>query len=253
MGENEAAHVAAVRSRKSRRRHHHKWCRRCGRTQPPPSQAPSPPLEVGCRAGVAGKCRCLAVAELLAAGNGAVAAGTLCCRGAAEAAASSDFAILVQMKRKRTDEGKKGKGNHVRGREEEKGGGEGKKKEKKGRRGKGEWRRRGLEPPSGIRIRRRESRLRQTQLLYDNLYSVIRVATAQPLNERRIIVEVTLNHTLALLCCCCRNGGVLRQVFSITTTGDFCKFWNLLESSNGDLHALKKKKNKRCCCDEEEE
>ncbi|KAL1333858.1 hypothetical protein HN51_062724 [Arachis hypogaea] len=81
---------------------------------------------------------------------------------------------------------------------------------------------------------------KKVQLLCDNLRSVVRAATAQPLNERpirRIVAEVskTLDRTLALLRRCRRNGGVLRQVFSITTTADFRKVWNLLESSNGDL------------------
>ncbi|KAL1371502.1 hypothetical protein AAHE18_01G136900 [Arachis hypogaea] len=81
---------------------------------------------------------------------------------------------------------------------------------------------------------------KKVQLLCDNLRSVVRAAAAQPLNERpirRIVAEVskTLDRTLALLRRCRRNGGVLRQVFSITTTADFRKVWNLLESSNGDL------------------
>ena len=82
---------------------------------------------------------------------------------------------------------------------------------------------------------------RKVQVVCDNLRSVVRVVSgAQCLNERpirRIVGEVfkNLERTLAFIRKCKKHGGVLRQVFSMTTTADFRKVWSLLESSNGDL------------------
>ncbi|TKY55249.1 BTB PROTEIN 1 [Spatholobus suberectus] len=82
---------------------------------------------------------------------------------------------------------------------------------------------------------------RKVQVVCDNLRSVVRVVSgSQCLNERpirRIVGEVSKNleRTLALVRKCKKHGGVLRQVFSMTTTADFRKVRNLLESSNGDL------------------
>ncbi|XP_061360395.1 uncharacterized protein LOC133304376 [Gastrolobium bilobum] len=84
----------------------------------------------------------------------------------------------------------------------------------------------------------------KVHLLCDSLRSVVRVVSAtQSLNERpirRIVWEVSKNleRTLAHVRKCKKHGGVLRQVFSITTTADFRKVWNLLESSNGDMSWL---------------
>ncbi|XP_027331105.1 uncharacterized protein LOC113846726 [Abrus precatorius] len=82
---------------------------------------------------------------------------------------------------------------------------------------------------------------KKVQVLCDNLRSVVRVVSgSQCVNERpirRIVGEVSKNleRTLALVRKCKKHGGVLRQVFSMTTTADFRKVWNLLESSNGDM------------------
>lgn len=82
---------------------------------------------------------------------------------------------------------------------------------------------------------------RKVQLLCDSLRSVVRIASATAsLNERpirRIAADVTKNleRTLALIRKCRKHGGVLRQVFHITTTADFRKVCNLLENSNGDM------------------
>ncbi|KAK7265645.1 hypothetical protein RJT34_33267 [Clitoria ternatea] len=82
---------------------------------------------------------------------------------------------------------------------------------------------------------------KKVQLLCDNLRSVVRIVSGtQGLNERpirRIVGEVSknLDRTLALVRKCKKHGGVLRQVFSMTSTADFRKVWNLLESSNGDM------------------
>lgn len=83
---------------------------------------------------------------------------------------------------------------------------------------------------------------RKVQAVCDNLRSVVRVisGSACGVNERpirRIVGEVSKNleRTLALMRKCKKHGGVLRQVFSMTSTGDFRKVWNLLESSNGDM------------------
>jgi len=82
---------------------------------------------------------------------------------------------------------------------------------------------------------------RKVQVVCDNLRSVVRVVSGtQCVNERpirRIVGEVSKNleRTLAFVRKCKKHGGVLRQVFSMTTTADFRKVWNLLESSNGDL------------------
>ncbi|XP_028211426.1 uncharacterized protein LOC114394068 isoform X2 [Glycine soja] len=82
---------------------------------------------------------------------------------------------------------------------------------------------------------------RKVQVVCDNLRSVVRVVSGtQCVNERpirRIVGEVSKNieRTLALIRKCKKHGGVLRQVFSMTTTADFRKVRSLLESSNGDL------------------
>ncbi|KAL9326544.1 hypothetical protein ACSQ67_007189 [Phaseolus vulgaris] len=82
---------------------------------------------------------------------------------------------------------------------------------------------------------------RKVQVVCDNLRSVVRVVSGtQCVNERpirRIVGEVSKNleRTLAFVRKCKKHGAVLRQVFSMTTTADFRKVWNLLESSNGDM------------------
>ncbi|KAK7389114.1 hypothetical protein VNO78_23946 [Psophocarpus tetragonolobus] len=82
---------------------------------------------------------------------------------------------------------------------------------------------------------------RKVQVVCDNLRSVVRVVSGgQCVNERpirRIVGEVSKNleRTLALVRKCKKHGGVLRQVFSMTTTADFRKVWSLLESSIGDM------------------
>ena len=56
---------------------------------------------------------------------------------------------------------------------------------------------------------------------------------------RRIVADVAKNLDRALtLVRKCKHSGVLRQVFSITTTADFRKVSNLLESSIGDMKWL---------------
>lgn len=82
---------------------------------------------------------------------------------------------------------------------------------------------------------------RKVQVVCDNLRSVVRVVSGtQCVNERpirRIVGEVykNLERTLAFVRKCKRHGSVLGQVFSIITTADFRKVWNLLESSYGDM------------------
>ncbi|RDX76497.1 maoI, partial [Mucuna pruriens] len=82
---------------------------------------------------------------------------------------------------------------------------------------------------------------RKVLMVCDNLRSVVRVVSgSQCVNERpirRIVGEVSKNleRTLALVRKCKKHGGVLRQVFSMTTTADFRKVCYLLESSNGDM------------------
>ncbi|KAL2321779.1 hypothetical protein Fmac_026158 [Flemingia macrophylla] len=86
---------------------------------------------------------------------------------------------------------------------------------------------------------------RKVQVVCDNLRSVVRVVSGSQcaVNERpirRIVGEVTKNleRTVALVRKCKKHGGVLRQVFSMTTTADFRKVWGLLESSSGDMQWL---------------
>ncbi|KAJ1391880.1 Armadillo-type fold [Sesbania bispinosa] len=82
---------------------------------------------------------------------------------------------------------------------------------------------------------------KKVQVLCNNLRAVVRVLSGnQSLNERpirRMVADVSknLDKTLSLVRKCKKQGGVLRQVLSMRSTGDFRKVWNLLESSNGDM------------------
>ncbi|KAB2609283.1 hypothetical protein D8674_012451 [Pyrus ussuriensis x Pyrus communis] len=84
---------------------------------------------------------------------------------------------------------------------------------------------------------------KQVDRLSQMLRSAVRIAaTTQSLYERpvrRIVADVAKNLERALtLVRKCKHSGVLRQVFSITTTADFRKVSNLLESSIGDMKWL---------------
>ncbi|KAB1215667.1 hypothetical protein CJ030_MR4G023328 [Morella rubra] len=85
---------------------------------------------------------------------------------------------------------------------------------------------------------------RQVDRLSQMLRSTVRLAatSTQPLYEppvRRIVADVAKNLDRALtLVRKCKHSGVLRQVFSITSTADFRKVSNLLESSIGDMKWL---------------
>ncbi|TQD75374.1 hypothetical protein C1H46_039067 [Malus baccata] len=84
---------------------------------------------------------------------------------------------------------------------------------------------------------------KQVDRLSQMLRSAVRIAaTTQSLYERpvrRIVSDVAKNLERALtLVRKCKHSGVLRQVFSITTTADFRKVSNLLESSIGDMKWL---------------
>ncbi|KAG2678788.1 hypothetical protein I3843_11G021100 [Carya illinoinensis] len=84
----------------------------------------------------------------------------------------------------------------------------------------------------------------QVERLSHMLRSTVRLAalSAHPLYERpvrRIVADMAKNLERALtLIRKCKHSGVLRQVFSITTTADFRKVSNLLESSIGDMKWL---------------
>ncbi|KAF5476741.1 hypothetical protein F2P56_003446 [Juglans regia] len=84
----------------------------------------------------------------------------------------------------------------------------------------------------------------QVERLSSMLRSTVRLAavSTHPLYERpvrRIVADVAKNLERALtLIRKCKHSGVLRQVFSITTTADFRKVSNLLESSIGDMKWL---------------
>ncbi|XP_038686539.1 uncharacterized protein LOC119986064 [Tripterygium wilfordii] len=84
---------------------------------------------------------------------------------------------------------------------------------------------------------------KQVDKLSQMLRSAVRLsAVTQSLYDRplrRIAIDVTKNLERALnLMRKCRHSGVLRQLFSITTTADFRKVSNLLESSIGDMRWL---------------
>ncbi|GLT72991.1 hypothetical protein SLA2020_448810 [Shorea laevis] len=84
---------------------------------------------------------------------------------------------------------------------------------------------------------------KQVDRLSQMLRSTVRLAAAtQTLYERpvrRIVADVAKNLDRALtLVRKCKHSGVLRQVFSITTTADFRKVTSLLESSIGDMKWL---------------
>lgn len=84
---------------------------------------------------------------------------------------------------------------------------------------------------------------KQVDRLSQMLRSTVRIAaTTQSLYERpvrRIVADVAKNLDRALtLVRKCKHSGVLRQVFSITTTADFRKVSSLLESSIGDMKWL---------------
>ncbi|KAA8542258.1 hypothetical protein F0562_023606 [Nyssa sinensis] len=81
---------------------------------------------------------------------------------------------------------------------------------------------------------------RQAESLSNLLRSTVRLtASTQSLYERplrRILTDVTKNLERAVtLVRKCKHSGVLRQVFAITTTADFRKVSNLLESSIADI------------------
>uniref|UniRef100_A0A2N9GV05 DUF7792 domain-containing protein n=1 Tax=Fagus sylvatica TaxID=28930 RepID=A0A2N9GV05_FAGSY len=84
---------------------------------------------------------------------------------------------------------------------------------------------------------------KQVDRLGQMLRSTVRLSqTHQSLYERpirRIVADVAKNLERAqTLVRKCKHSGVLRQVFSITTTADFRKVSNLLESSIGDVKWL---------------
>ncbi|CAN6578408.1 unnamed protein product [Malus baccata var. baccata] len=84
---------------------------------------------------------------------------------------------------------------------------------------------------------------KQVDRLSQMLRSAVRIAAAtQSLYDRpvrRIVADVAKNLDRALtLVRKCKHSGVLRQVFSITTTADFRKVSSLLESSIGDMKWL---------------
>ena len=84
---------------------------------------------------------------------------------------------------------------------------------------------------------------KQVDRLGQMLRSTVRLSqTHQSLYERpirRIVADVAKNLERAqTLVRKCKHSGVLRQVFSITTTADFRKVSNLLESSIGDMRWL---------------
>lgn len=84
---------------------------------------------------------------------------------------------------------------------------------------------------------------KQVDRLSQQLRSAVRIAATTPsLYERpvrRIVADVAKNLERAItLVRKCKHSGVLRQVFSITTTADFRKVSNLLESSIGDMKWL---------------
>lgn len=84
---------------------------------------------------------------------------------------------------------------------------------------------------------------KQVDRLSQMLRSAVRIASAAPSvyerPVRRIVADVMKNLERALtLVRKCKHSGVLRQVFSITTTADFRKVSNLLESSIGDMKWL---------------
>ncbi|XP_059442535.1 uncharacterized protein LOC132174850 [Corylus avellana] len=84
---------------------------------------------------------------------------------------------------------------------------------------------------------------KQVDRLSQMLRSTVRLASAtQTLYERpvrRIVADVAKNLERALtLVRKCKHSGVLRQVFSITSTADFRKVSSLLESSIGDMKWL---------------
>ncbi|GAU35805.1 hypothetical protein TSUD_155800 [Trifolium subterraneum] len=84
----------------------------------------------------------------------------------------------------------------------------------------------------------------KVKVLCNSLRGVVRVVSEnhQSLNERpirRMLKELlkSLEKTLALVRKCKNQGGVgvLKNVLTIRSTGDFRKVWSLLESSNGDM------------------
>jgi hypothetical protein len=85
---------------------------------------------------------------------------------------------------------------------------------------------------------------KQVDRLSQMLRSAVRLAVSIPsLYDRplrRIASDITrnLDRALTLVRKCKKHSGVLRQVFSITTTADFRKVSNLLESSIGDMKWL---------------
>ncbi|XP_021891906.1 uncharacterized protein LOC110810142 [Carica papaya] len=87
---------------------------------------------------------------------------------------------------------------------------------------------------------------RQVDRLSHKLRSCVRLSTSstpnQPIYERplhRIAADIAKNLDRALtLVRKCRHSGLLRHVFSITTTADFRKVSNLLESSIADMSWL---------------
>ncbi|XP_054804989.1 uncharacterized protein LOC129308043 [Prosopis cineraria] len=85
---------------------------------------------------------------------------------------------------------------------------------------------------------------KQVEHLSTMLRSIVRLASTTPsLYEppvRRIVAEVSKNleRALTLVRKCKKHSGVLRQVFSITSTADFRKVSTLLESSIGDMKWL---------------
>ncbi|KAJ6688228.1 ARMADILLO REPEAT ONLY 4 [Salix koriyanagi] len=85
---------------------------------------------------------------------------------------------------------------------------------------------------------------KQVDRLSQMLRAEVRLAVSTPsLYDRplrRIASDITrnLDRALTLVRKCKKHSGVLRQVFSITTTADFRKVSNLLESSIGDMKWL---------------
>ncbi|KAI4336208.1 hypothetical protein L6164_014763 [Bauhinia variegata] len=85
---------------------------------------------------------------------------------------------------------------------------------------------------------------KQVERLCTMLRSTVRLAsTTQSLYERpirRIVADISKNieRALTLVRKCKKHSGVLRQVFSITTTADFRKVSTSLESSIGDMRWL---------------
>ncbi|KAJ0104619.1 hypothetical protein Patl1_18116 [Pistacia atlantica] len=87
---------------------------------------------------------------------------------------------------------------------------------------------------------------KQVERLSQMLRSCVRLATPTTSNQsiyerpiRHVAADVTNNLDRALtLVRKCKHSGILRHVFSISTTADFRKVFNLLESSIGDMRWL---------------